>query len=419
MNKKIFSWAIYDWANSVFYTTVMAGFFPIFFKQYWSSEADAALSTERLGWVLGVSGFLLAILSPTLGVVSDKKRMKKKLLFSTMVLGCLCTIGLYFAPKGDWSSAAILYGTALFMASASAVFYDSLLISVCREDQYDFVSSLGYSLGYLGGGLLFTLNVAMTLFPDFFGIPDKVSAVKISFIMVAVWWFIFTLPLMRNVPEPESEVSDKGIAALTVETISELKNLFLEILSNRNLFYFILGYWFYIDGIYTVMTMAVDFGLALGFESNDLIKALLITQFIGFPSAYLFGSLSKKFSSRNLIMIGLGIYFVTIIGASQMSQAWHFYGLAFIIGLCQGGVQALSRALFAHLIPVEKSGEYFGFFNMLGKFASVLGPILVALFARFTQDSRQTILSLLILIFVGGYFLMKVKIAKSSEPIAN
>lgn len=412
MTKKIFSWALYDWANSVFYTTVMAGFFPIFFKQYWSSEADAALSTERLGWVLAVSGFLLAVLSPTLGVVSDKKRMKKKLLFSTMIFGCLCTVGLFFAPQGDWATAAVLYGTALFMASASAVFYDSLLISVSAEDQYDFVSSLGYSLGYLGGGLLFTLNVLMTLYPQFFGIPDKVWAVRISFLLVAGWWFVFTLPLMKNVPEPESDVSTKGISELTVETLNELKHLFIDIFRNKNLFYFILGYWFYIDGVYTVMTMAVDFGLALGFDSSDLIKALLITQFIGFPSAYLFGTLSKKFSSQKLILLGLGIYFVTIIGASQMSQAWHFYGLAFIIGLCQGGVQALSRALFAHLIPAGKSGEYFGFFNMLGKFASVLGPVLVAVFARFTQDSRQTILSLLILISAGAFFLFKVKVPK-------
>ena len=412
MNKKIFSWALYDWANSVFYTTVMAGFFPIFFKQYWSSGADAALSTERLGWVLAVSGFLLAVLSPTLGVISDKKRMKKTLLFSAMILGCLCTIGLFFAPQGDWATAAILYGTALFMASASAVFYDSLLISVCSEDQYDFVSSLGYSLGYLGGGLLFTLNVIMTLYPQMFGIQDKAMAVRISFLLVAVWWFVFTLPLMKNVPEPASDVSTKGIAELTVETMNELKHLFLDIFRNKNLFYFILGYWFYIDGVYTVMTMAVDFGLALGFDSSDLIKALLITQFIGFPSAYLFGTLSKKISSQKLILLGLGVYFVTIIGASQMSRAWHFYALAFIIGLCQGGVQALSRALFAHLIPAGKSGEYFGFFNMLGKFASVLGPLLVAVFARFTQDSRQTILSLLILISAGAFYLFKVKVPK-------
>jgi UMF1 family MFS transporter len=412
MNKKIFSWALYDWANSVFYTTVMAGFFPVFFKKYWSGESEAILSTERLGWILGVSGFLLAILSPTMGVLSDKKKMKKTLLFLTMIIGVLCTLSFYFVPQGDWSTAAILYGTALFMASASGVFYDSMMMSVCREDQYDYVSSLGYSMGYLGGGILFAVNVVMVLKPELFGLADSTMAVKTSFLTAGVWWFLFTLPLMKYLPEPESEMSQKGLAALTVETIVELKILFSEIIKNKNLFYFILGYWFYIDGVYTVMSMAVDFGLSLGLESADLMKALLITQFIGFPSAYIFGILSQKVRSRNLILVCLAIYAVAIIGASRMSEASHFYALACVIGLCQGGVQALSRSLYAHLIPSEKSGEYFGFFNMLGKFASVLGPILVALFARYTQDSRQTILSLLILIMAGSYFLFKVKIPK-------
>lgn len=412
MNKKIFSWALYDWANSVFYTTVMAGFFPVFFKQYWNAGVPATLSTERLGIGAAVSGFLLALMSPTLGVISDKRRMKKKLLFYTMLIGVICTMSLYFVPQGDWLSAIVLYGTGLLMASSSGVFYDSLLISTCREDQYDFVSSLGYSLGYLGGGLLFAFNVLMTLKPELFGLTDAAEGVKTSFLLVGVWWFAFTLPLMKNVPEPETEVSHKKIHHLTSETLKELKNIFSEIYQNKNLFYFILAYWFYIDGVFTVMTMAVDFGLALGFESSDLIKALLITQFVGFPSAYLFGVLTKKISSKNLILVGLIIYIFTIIAASQMTQAWHFYVLAFVIGLSQGGVQALSRSLFSHLIPQGKAGEYFGFFNMLGKFASVLGPLLMAFFARYTQDSRQTILSLLVLIVTGAYFLSKVKVKK-------
>lgn len=416
MNKKIFSWALYDWANSVFYTTVMAGFFPIFFKKYWSTEDSVILSTERLGWVLAVSGFMLAILAPTLGVISDKRRGKKKLLFATMLMGVICTMGLYFVPVGGWAIAAFLYGTGLFMASASVVFNDAMLPSVCEEKDYGFVSSLGYSLGYLGGGVLFAINVLMYLKPELFGISDGAQAVKISFLTVGVWWFIFTLPLMKNVPEPETQLSKKSVKDLTQETFKELKSTFLDIFrnSNRNLFYFVVGYWFYIDGVYTVMSMAVDFGMALGFESSDLIKALLITQFVGFPSSYLFGMLSRKVSSQYLILFCLGIYFITIIAASQMTEAWHFYGLATIIGLSQGGVQALSRSLFAQLAPPHKSGEYFGFFNMLGKFASVLGPVLVALFARYTQDSRQTILSLLILIVIGAYFLFKVKLNPKS-----
>ena len=410
MNKKIFSWAIYDWANSAFFTTVVAGFFPVFFKKFWSGEGDAVLSTERLGWVLAISGFLLAVLSPTLGVVSDKRRSKKKLLFSTMILGVICTGGLYWVKQGDWAMASLLYGTALFMCSASATFYDSLLTSICSEDQYDFVSSFGFSLGYLGGGILFVLNVAMTLKPEFFGLADAAEAVRTSFLLVAIWWFVFTLPLMLYVPEPEAESNVKSLVQLTRETLGELKVLFGNIRADRNLFFFILGYWFYIDGVFTVITMAVDFGLALGLESPDLMKALLITQFVGFPSAYLFGMLAKKISSRNLILAGLGVYFVAIIGASNMSTAWHFYALAITIGLCQGGVQALSRSLFAHLCPPGKSGEYFGFYNMLGKFASILGPLLIALFAHYTSDSRKTILSLLILIVLGAWFLLKVEV---------
>ncbi len=409
INKKVFSWALYDWANSVFFTTVMAGFFPVFFKQYWSGEANASLSTERLGWVLSVSGFMLAVVSPTLGVLSDKKGLKKKLLFGSMILGVICTVGLYFVGAGDWSTAAMLYGTGLFLCSASCVFYDSLMVSVCKESEYDFVSSLGYAFGYLGGGVLFLLNVLMYLNPSWFGIADPVLAVKISFLTVGAWWFVFTLPLMFNVDEPKYLHAEKSILQLSRETFSELRHTLKDIFNDKNLFFFILAYWFYIDGVFTVMSMAVDFGMSLGFESSDLIKALLITQFVGFPSAYLFGVMAKKNSNRNLILVCLGVYVCTIIAASQMSQAWHFYVLAGVIGLSQGGVQALSRSLFAQLIPKEKSGEYFGFFNLLGKFASIIGPALVAIFARFTGDTRKTILSLLILIISGAYFLTKVK----------
>jgi len=181
MNKKIFSWALYDWANSVFYTTILAGFFPVFFKQYWNAGVEATISTERLGVCAAISGFGLAVMSPTLGVVADKKRMKKKLLFYTMVIGVICTIGLYFVPQGEWLTAAMLYGCGLFMVSASGVFYDSLLVSVCREDQYEFVSSLGYSLGYLGGGVLFTLNVLMTLKLIFLAFQMRQRLLKFRF----------------------------------------------------------------------------------------------------------------------------------------------------------------------------------------------------------------------------------------------
>lgn len=326
-----------------------------------------------------------------------------------MVIGVACTCGMYFVKAGDWGAAALLYGVGLFMCSASCVFYDSLMLSVCDESQYDFVSSLGYALGYLGGGILFLLNVLMYLHPEWFGIPDAVTAIKLSFLSVGIWWLVFSIPLLLNVPEPTVSSGNESVMHLTRATFRELRGTIREIFTNKNLFYFIVAYWFYIDGVFTVMSMAVDFGMSLGFQSSDLIKALLITQFVGFPAAYLFGVLAKKVSNRHLILFCLCVYMFVIVFASQMTEAWHFYLLAAVIGLSQGGVQALSRSLFAQLIPAEKSGEYFGFFNLLGKFASILGPALIAIFARFTGDSRKTILSLLILIAVGAFWLLRVE----------
>ena len=409
MNKKIFSWALYDLANSVFFTTVMAGFFPIFFKQYWSQGVSATVSTERLGWILSFSGFVLAILSPTLGVISDQRKSKKKFLFFTMLCGVACTVALFFVSEGQWESAALLYGTGLFMASASCVFYDSLMLSVAAEHQYDFVSSLGYSLGYLGGGILFLINVLMYLNPSWFLISTSIMAIRISFLTVGVWWLIFTVPLLKYVPEPDCVHSSQNLLQLTAGAFREMKGTLYSIFKNKNLFYFVTAYWLYIDGVYTVMSMAVDFGMSLGFAAADLIKALLITQFVGFPAAYLFGTLASKVSNRNLILVGLGIYGLTIWGASQMHEARDFFILATIIGVAQGGVQALSRSLYAQLIPADKAGEYFGFFNLLGKFASVLGPLLIAFTAQFTGDSRKSILSLLFLIGAGAFLLFKVK----------
>lgn len=410
-DRKVISWCFYDFANSVFYTTVMAGFFPVFFKKYWSEGVSPVESTARLGWILSLSGFLLAILSPTLGAISDQRRNKKKFLALTMILGVFCTLGLSFVTAGQWLQAAILYGAALFMCSASCVFYDSLLPSVCEPQDYDFVSSLGYSLGYLGGGVLFVLNVLMYTKPELFGLSDGVMAVRWSFATVAVWWLVFSVPLLKYVPEPQMNLLNTTHSAwqLTLDSLNELKQTLKHVFENKNVFIFVISYWLYIDAVYTVMSMAVDFGMALGFNSSDLIKALLITQFIGFPAAYLFGALSSKFTNRNLILLSLVIYAAVIVASTHMRTVQDFYILAAVIGLAQGGVQALSRSLFAQLTPLEKSGEYFGFFNLLGKFASVLGPALVAIFASLTNDSRQAMLSLLILILGGGVLLTRVK----------
>lgn len=410
MNKKVFSWALYDWANSVFYTTVMAGFFPVFFKKYWNTEATVSQSTERLGIILAVSGFCLAVLSPFLGVLSDYRRSKKKFLALFLVLGSISCAGLFFVPQGDWLSAAVLYGFGFFCAAASVVFNDSLIVSVTTPDKYDQVSSFGFSLGYLGGGLLFLVNVLMFQKPEFFGLSSGAEGVRWSFLTVSIWWLLFSIPNFLFVPEPKTIQAKDSAGKLFAKSMRELKKTFLELFHQKNLFLFILAYWFYIDGVSTVMSMAVDFGISIGFEAGDLIKSLLLVQFIGFPAAYLTGWLATKNGSKNVIIGCLLVYVLVVIGASMMSKPEHFYMMAVLIGLAQGGVQALSRSLFAYLIPAEKAGEYFGFFNLLGKFASVLGPLLMAATARIFGHPQKTILSLLILFVFGIYFLMQVKV---------
>lgn len=413
--KATISWIMYDWANSVFYTTVMAGFFPLFFKKYWSSGVDENITTQRLGLILAVAGFLLAIMSPILGTISDKRKSKKKLLFIFMILGSLSTFFLGFVSEGNWLLAASLYGLAFFCCTASTVFYDSLLVSVADPENYDRVSSLGYAYGYLSGGLLFTVNVLMYLKPELFGISSQTQGILISFRTVSIWWFIFTWPLMKYVSEPVVENTEKKMGPLILESVSEIKKTFREIRLDKNLIYFLISYWFYIDGVSTVMSMAVDFGASLNLDAGALIKALLLTQFVGFPAAYLAGLLSEKISSQQVLKISLIIYIIVVTGATQMATEWHFYVMAGFIGLAQGAIQALSRSYFASLIPNEKSGEYFGFFNLLGKFASVLGPLLVTLTSLFFKNPRYSILSLNILFIMGLYYLIKVKRLKKSE----
>lgn len=406
---KVWSWSFYDWANSSFTTTVMAGFFPIFFKNYWSHGTEPVVTTARLGMALSVGSLLMAFISPTLGALADLRGSKKFFCAVFMLIGVLATGSLAFIPSGDWLTAMLAYSLAMMAFNASCVFYDSLLPFVAANEDLDWVSSFGYSLGYLGGGILFALNVWMYLSPETFGIADGVSAVKISFASVALWWLFFSFPLFYFIPEPFVEKVDQSLWQMTINSIRHLNGTVRKSFKNKNLFLFLLAFWLYIDGVYTVMTMAVDFGISLGFESKDLIAALLLTQFIGFPFAWLFGSLAQRWSSRWLIVICLLAYSLSLILATQMTQAWHFYVLAAVIGMVQGGVQSLSRSLFARMIPAEQSGEYFGLFNLVGKFASILGPAIVAMGALLTRDSRLSMLGLMVLFVVGSWLLLKVE----------
>ncbi len=407
--KAIFGWSMYDWANSAFATTIMAGFFPVVFKQFWSVGVDTTVSTARLGLANSIGGITVALSAPILGAIADKGTAKKRFLLFFAYMGTVMTTSLYMVSKGNWPMAIMLYVFATVGFSGGNIFYDALITGVSSEKNMDFVSALGFSLGYLGGGILFAVNVWMTLSPGTFGFADAGQAVKFSFLSVGVWWAVFSIPLLLFVKEPATEEKKSGVNMVKAG-LAQLKETFQEIRHLKTIFLFLLAYWFYIDGVDTIVRMAVDYGISIGFKSNDLIVALLIVQFVGFPSAIGFGFLGGKIGAKRAIFIAIGVYlFVSIWGALMQSKN-EFYILAITIGLVQGGIQALSRSYYAKIIPVERSAEYFGFYNMLGKFAAVIGPVLMGGVGLFVRSmgyssgiaSRTSITSIALLFIVGG-----------------
>lgn len=404
LRRPVVAWALYDWANSAFATTVMAGFFPLFFKQYWSVGTEAAISTFRLGMANGIGSFLIALLAPLLGAIADRGGARVRMLAFFTVLGAAMTAALYWVEQGNWVTAAFVYALAAFGFSGGVTFNDSLLVDVAEPREFDRVSAYGYSLGYAGGGLLFVLNVAMFKYPATFGLADGAEAVRVAFPMVAGWWLLFTVPTLLWVHEqrpartlPLVEAAGAGWRELW-RTLGEIRRY-------RPLLWFLLAYWMYIDGVNTIIKMAVDYGLSLGFPQESLITALLITQFVAFPAALAFGWIGERIGARSGIFIAIAVYTAVTIAAYWMSEVRHFYLLAVVIGLVQGGIQSLSRSYFAALVPPGKQGEFFGFYNMMGKFAAVLGPLLVGVTALVTANTRAGMVSIVIL-FAGGALLL-------------
>jgi len=404
----VWSWAFYDWANSAFATVVMAGFFPVLFKEYWNTGVSVTESTFRLGLVSSLASLLIVLMAPVLGAIADCLGRRKGMLLAFAFLGIVMTAGLYLVGAGEWWLAAVLYVMALVGFSGANIFYDALLPFVSEPADLDRTSALGFSLGYLGGGLLLALNVLMTLYPDAFGLEDATAAIRISFVMVAAWWLVFSLPLVLNVSEPGNSPGKVPATVLKAGFSRVFKTLH-EVRQLRNVWLFLIAYWLYIDGVDTVVRMAVDYGLSLGFDHKHLILALLITQFTGFPAALVFGRLGTRFGPRPGIFVALVIYILVTVGGAVMDDVSEFYFLAFAIGLAQGGIQALSRSLYARMIPRERAAEFFGFYNMLGKFAAILGPFMMGWVAALTGSPRLGILSLLILFLSGALVLAFVR----------
>jgi UMF1 family MFS transporter len=417
--RPVIAWALYDWANSAFATTVMAGFFPVFFKQYWSAGVEPAVSTFRLGLTNGLASFAIAVLAPLLGAMADRSGARVRLLALFTVLGAASTGGLYLVQAGQWHLAALLYAMASLGFWGGMTFYDSLLLDVAAQDELDLVSAYGYALGYIGGGLLFAGNVLMTLKPHLFGLDDAAQAVHLSFITVFVWWLVFSLPVLLFVRE-QKPAQTLGLVAAARAGWRELGQTVRHIRQLRPLLWFLVAYWLYIDGVNTVIKMAVDYGLSLGFRQESLITALLLTQFVAFPAALAFGWLGSRIGATNGIFIALAVYAGATIGAYGMDSTVEFYALAVTIGLVQGGVQSLSRSYFGSLVPPGKQGEFFGFYNMMGKFAAVLGPTLVGVTALATGSTRAGLLSVLLLFISGALLLWKARrVARDQHQAAG
>jgi len=409
------AWALYDVGNSAFSTTVMAGFFPVFFKQYWCAGESATESTFRLGVTSSIASALIALLAPVLGALGDQNSWRKSLLAWFAVLGALSTVGLAFVPKGDWLSSSLLFGLATIGFGCSIVFYDALLVAVAPPGQSHRVSSLGYAMGYLGGGLLFAVNVAMTQKPALFGLADAGVAVRVSFATVGVWWLLFLIPLMRRVAEPAGGTGHGSLFARLRPALSEVGRTIRTVRETRGVWLFLLAYWLYIDGVDTVIRMAVDYGLSIGLPSSSLIVALLIVQFVGFPAAIACGKLASHIGEKRAVLACLAVYVGVTMWGAQMTTSAEFYVLAVAIGLAQGGVQALSRSMWSQMVPPERAAELFGFYNMLGKMAAIIGPVLMGAVALATGSTRISILSITVLFFAGGILLARVPMPKPAS----
>jgi MFS transporter, UMF1 family len=397
------AWAWYDWANSAYFTTVITAVFPAFFATYAAADLAPAQATARFGIITTVSVALVAVGSPVLGALADYSGIRKRLLALFMAVGAVACAGMVFIDRGEWRLAAGLFVIGNIAVSASLVFYDSLLPHVARAEDRDRVSAAGYALGYLGGGILLLLNLGWILQPATFGFADAVAATKAAFVSVAVWWLAFSAPLFRRVPEPARvlDVSETpGMSPLTA-AFSRLGHTFRDIRRYRHAFLLFIAMLLYQDGIQTIIRMAAVYGAEIGIEQTAQIAAFVLVQFLGIPFAFLFGSLGTRIGTKRAIFIALAVYSLATVLGYFMTTVTHFFLLAGLIATVQGGSQALSRSLFSRLIPPNKTSEFFGFFAVAERFATVLGPAVFTLSVTITGSSRSAVLAIL-LFFVAG-----------------
>ena len=388
-NKKYYSWVLYDWANSAYATIVLAGFFPIIYAEYFAVTIDSSERTLYLGISNSIASLLLILLAPLFGLLADRFNKKKLFLSIFALISIVSTLLLSFVSTNSYIIASILFSISLLGFMMSNVFYDSMLIDF-KSNQFNKISSFGYAFGYLGGGIAFVLALFFLYYAGQSNI-ELIASKKVVFIFTSIWWSLFMLPLIVFWKD------DVKHNTLNFSILESFKELF----SNKKVFYFLIAYWVYIDGVDTIIRMAVNYGLTIGFSSNDLLLALLVTQFVSFPGTLIILKISDLFSIEKAIVLCLLIYLGITYFAYNLYSVQQFYLIATLIGFVQGGIQALSRSYFAALIPQNRSSEFFGIYNMLGKFAALLGPIVVGMVTFYSSDSRVGIASISIFFIIG------------------
>lgn len=408
------AWALYDWANSVFMTTVLASLFPIYFRSVAAAQLPPATASGRYALATSLAVTIVALLSPVCGVLADYAGKKKVMLAGFLCLGVTATACMALITRGHWLLAFLLYVLANVGASASIVFYNSLLPHVAAPEEIDRVSSAGFALGYVSGGLLLAFNLLMIQKHEVFSIPDKPMAMRLSFLTAAVWWALFSIPLFRRVPEPPriaATAEEAGRGPIGV-AIGRLRQTLAEIRQHRDAGLVLLAFLLYNDGVNTVFRMAAIYGTEIGLEQTSLIEAILLVQFIGIPFAFLFGALAGRIGTKRAIFLALGMYMGIVVLGARMRTNGDLFLLATLVGMVQGGAQALGRSLFASMVPRHKSAEMFGFFGVFDKFGGVMGGALFALMITLTGSSRPAILALALFFAAGGAVLSRVDVER-------
>ncbi len=412
------AWTMYDWANSSFATTIMAAVLPVYYATLGAAGESSALMTSRWGFTTAFAALVAAVISPILGAVADFRGSKKKFLTIFMLLGVVSTALLFIPNKsGDWLIASIFFIFANIGFAGSLVYYDALLPHVARADEIDQVSSRGYMMGYIGGGILLAVNLVMIMvIPSIFPAIGAGLMTRLSFVTVAIWWFCFTLPLLYRVKEPvrRIEAGEENLQPIKA-SFNRLKKTFGELKKYRDLSLGLLAFWVYANGIGTIITMATIYGKELHFSDTTLIGTLLMVQFLAAPFAYLFGWLAKKLGTKKSIYLSLVIYSLIAIAGYFLYQEWQFWVLGAAVATVQGGSQALSRSMIGKMMPKSKSAEFYGFFSVFEKFASILGPFIFGVVSRIMNESRLSIASLIVFFVLGIFILTRVNIERGYQ----